>query len=352
MQPTVLSVGYPLARVSEATAGGAEQVLLTLDKALVREGHRSLVVAPTGSKCHGLLIPVHIPTGTLDDKAKQESRRLFKQAVDAALGHYSVDIVHMHGLDFCDYLPDGRIPVVVTLHMPLNWYKPQDLKSRTETTLICVSQAQARTAPAYAEIDGVITNGVDVRRFQPIDEKGNYILAMGRICPEKGFHLAIDAASQAGEKLIIAGSVFSYPEHQEYFERIIRARLGDSVQFIGAVGSDSKSSLLAGAKCLLVPSLAPETSSLIAMEALASGTPVIAMRSGALQEIISDGETGFLVSSADEMAQAIRRIDLIRPEECHRQAENRFSAEAMITNYLNLYQSIVPASPEPELQAA
>lgn len=352
MPLTVLSVSYSLAHVSRRTAGGAEQVLATLDEALVRAGHRSLVLAPAGSRCHGLLIPAQIPTGILDDRAKLEARRVFKKLLDRALDDYAVDIVHMHGLDFYDYLPDRELPIVVSLHLPLSWYLPKGLRQvRSDVTLACVSESQARTAPADVRIDAVVPNGVDLARFYPRRRKSSYAFAMGRICPEKGLHLAIDAAEGAGVGLIIAGSVFDYPEHRDYFDAMIRPRLNNSIRFIGLVGGARKANLLAGARCLLVPSLAPETSSLVAMEAMAAGTPVVTFPSGALSEIVTHQRTGFLVNNAEEMAEAITEVDSILPTTCRREAEQRFSSMRMFAQYLDLYRSVSTPETIAQVQA-
>jgi glycosyltransferase involved in cell wall biosynthesis len=353
MRLTVLSVSYPLAKVSPGTAGGAEQVLSTIDKALVRDGHRSLVLAPEGSRCEGLLIPAQVPSRVLDGVAKSEARKVFKHLLDRTLTRYSVDVVHMHGLDFSEYLPDGDIPVVVSLHLPLEWYAPPALQPKREnTTLVCVSNFQACTAPAHAQIDCVISNGVDLDDFCPARSTGNYVLAMGRICPEKGFHFAIDAAERAGLKLILAGTVFEYPEHREYFNSMIAPRLNDRVRFIEPVAGKRKRDLLAGAKCLLIPSQVNETSSLAAMEAMAAGTPIVAWRSGALPEIVSDGRTGFLVSSVDEMAEAINHVPCIDRQECTKEAEERFDARSMCSRYLRLYEGVANIASQLELQAA
>ena len=110
--------------------------------------------------------------------------------------------------------------------------------------------------------------------------------------------------------------------------------------------------LLAGARCLLVPSLVPETSSLVAMEAIASGTPVIAWCSGALPEIVSDGRTGFLVNSVEQMADAISRVESIDPSACRGEAKQRFSSERMIADYLSLYRSILACTNRPGWEAA
>ncbi len=353
MPLTVLNVAYPLAAVSEATAGGAEQILLTLDRGLIQHGYRSLVLAAEGSRCHGLLLPVEIPSGSLNQQAKQEARRQFRLALTHALERHSVDIVHMHGIDFHEYLPDCDLPVVISLHLPLNWYYPGALISgRENPSLVCVSQSQARTAPSGVRISRVIPNGVDLERFHLARRKGDYVLYMGRICPEKGLHLAMDAAERVSATLLIAGTVFDYPEHREYFETMIRPRLGPNALFIGAAGGRRKAHLLAGAKCLLVPSQARETSSLIAMEAMASGTPVIAWRSGALTEIISDGRTGFLVSSVEEMARAIEHVCDLTSADCRQEAERKFSAEQMVGDYLDFYQNLGMHNSVPELQAA
>jgi len=124
------------------------------------------------------------------------------------------------------------------------------------------------------------------------------------------------------------------------------------VRFIGAVGGERKAHLLAGARCLLLPSLAPETSSLVAMEAIASGTPVVAWCSGALPEIVREGRTGFLVNSVEQMADAISRVESIDPSACRGEAERRFSSERIIADYLNLYRSILACTSLPELEAA
>lgn len=352
MPLTVLSVSYSLAHVSRKTAGGAEQVLTTLDEALVRGGHRSLVLAPAGSRCNGLLIPAQIPRGILDDDAKHEARRIFEHHIDRILSEFSVDVVHMHGLDFYDYLPQQELPIVASLHLPLSWYASGALCDLPpEVTLVAVSESQARTAPADIKIKAVIPNGVDLSHFRPQECKSNYVLAIARICPEKGLHLAIDAAERAGITLIIAGSVFDYSEHRDYFDSMIRPRLNDRIRFVNLVGGARKSNLMAGARCLLVPSLAPETSSLVAMEAMASGTPVVAFPSGALSEVVAHGRTGFLVNDAEEMADAIFACDSIAPQVCRGEAELKFSSARMFAEYLDLYRAAISSEVEPQFEA-
>jgi glycosyltransferase involved in cell wall biosynthesis len=342
MRLTVLNVSYPLAQVSFGTPGGAEQVLATIDEALVQAGHRSLVLAPEGSRCSGLLLPTAALPSKLDDTARETVQQQHREAIDRALAKFQIDVVHLHGLDFLHYLPDSGVPVIVTLHLPPSWYPPEAFQiERPQTDLVCVSRSQAEACPPHARIERVIQNGVPLHRFRKGRAKSSYVLGLGRICREKGFDHAIDAATAAGVPFLLAGTAFGYPAHLEYFDQEIRPRLKNGHRFLGQVGLRRKQHLLAGAKCVLIPSLAPETSSLVAMEAMACGTPVVAFPAGALAELIDHGRTGFLVHDVKEMAEAIRAADTLDPATCRREAENRFSAYRMFQQYLQLYEDVV-----------
>jgi len=342
MRLTVLNISYPLAQVSACTAGGAEQILATIDEALVRAGHRSLVVAPFGSRCAGLVLPVSVSSHPFNNHAMRRASQQYRESINRVLSRFSVDIVHLHGIDFLDYLPEPGIPVLVTLHLPPSWYPAEAFKlHRPQTYLVCVSESQAQACPPYARITKIIENGVRLDRFHPGYRKGSYALSMGRICPEKGFHLAMEAADAAGVPIFLAGAVFEYVDHLSYFQKFIRPKLDHNHRFLGPVGGDHKRTLLSGAKCLLVPSLAPETSSLVAMEAMACGTPVIAFRSGALCELIEHNRTGFLVETVQEMAEAISASTALDLSLCRRAAGARFSAETMVQQYLSTYQDLV-----------
>ena len=353
MRLTVLSIGYPLARVREHTAGGAEQVLSMLDEQLVRNGHRSIVIAPEGSQVSGLLLPTPAPTNQLDDAQQASGARHYSAVIAAALRRFAVDVIHMHGLDFLDYLPEPGPPVLVTMHLPPDWYPRRAFHiTRPNTHLICVSQSQARDCPAGADIHAIIPNGIRLPQFRPHRRKYDYAIALGRVCPEKGFHLAFDAARAAGIPLFLAGKVFGYQVHEKYFDQEIRPRLTHGHRFLGEIGPARRDRLLAGARCLVVPSLVSETSSLVAMEAMACGTPVIAYPKGALPELIQHARTGFLVNNVQEMSHAIlvaRRLD---PHDCRRHAELSFSAERMFAQYLFLYHRAASLQPARSSQSA
>lgn len=343
MKLTVLSVAYPLAPVAQDTAGGAEQVLWQLDRALMAAGHRSLVIACEGSHSFGELIATPAPPAHLDEQAKRIAQANHAAAIRRVLRDRAVDLVHVHGIDFDRYLPPPGPAVLVTLHLPLQWYAPEVLRpKRPDTYLHCVSRAQHESAPPDVELLPPIENGIDLQAFV-LRQKRNFALFLGRICPEKGVHLAMDAAERAGIPLLIAGQVFAYPEHQAYFEEQVAPRLNGNCRFVGPVALAHKKQVLAAARCVLLPSLAEETSSLVAREALAAGTPVVAFPHGALADTIENGRTGFLVRAVAEMADAIRACDGIDSEVCRTEAKRRFPLSVMIDSYFNLYHSLARA---------
>ncbi len=346
MSLTILSVAYPLAPVRPETAGGAEQVLAMLDAALVRAGHHSIVVACEGSRTAGTLVATPAPAGPLDDSAARRAQAETYDAILNALSLWPVDVVHLHGQDFDKYLPPPPVPALVTLHVPREWYAAGAVGTvRPDTYFHCVSSAQRRSWPGSIPMLPEIENGVDVARFATRVRKRRYALALGRVAPEKGFHIALDAAAQAGIPLVIAGEVYRYSAHETYFRDQILPRLNGSARYIGPVAFERKRRLLAGARCLLAPSQAPETSSLVAIEALACGTPVVAWPAGALADVVEHGRTGFLVRSAAEMADAIEATRSIDPEICRRAALERFPVSRMIDRYFGVYRRLAAGVP-------
>lgn len=310
-----------------------------LDRALVANGHRSIVVAASGSRIAGQLIPItHL--GSQDELARPRVHRQVRAEIDNVLAHHDIDVMHFHDADYNAYLPGYGPPALVSLHLPLAWYERGALRvTRPHTWLQPVSADQARRAPADVTLLAPIENGVDVNCF-PRLSKRRYALMLGRVCREKGFHDAIDAAKSAGMPLLLAGNVFPWPEHRRYFREEIQPRLDPARRWIGAIDGARKRRLLAAARCVLIPSRVEETSSLVAMEALAAATPVIAYRSGALVDIVQHGVTGYLVDGVAEMAQAIASLERIDPRACREAARTRFPLARTTSEYLERYAQL------------
>ncbi|MBV8841929.1 MAG: glycosyltransferase [Bryobacterales bacterium] len=337
---TVLNVAYPLAPVGRNAAGGAEQVLSAIDRYLVARGHTSIVIARESSDSAGILETVPAVEGELTEAEKRGACSRHRNAIARVLRNTRIDIVHMHGVDAWQYLPETRAPVLITLHLPLFWYTPEIFTAGGPNVwLNCVSRAQHVTAPSCSRMLDPVPNGVEI---QPKPgHKRLFCAALGRICPEKGFHHAISAARKAGAPLLLAGQVFAYPEHVAYFQNEIQPLLDSRRRFIGTAGFSAKRNLLSRAQCLLIPSLIAETSSLVAMEGMMCGAPVVAFHCGALPEIVEHGKTGFLVANEDEMAEAIHRASDLNSDRIRCAALSRFSAAAMCESYLEIYRRLV-----------
>jgi CelD/BcsL family acetyltransferase involved in cellulose biosynthesis/glycosyltransferase involved in cell wall biosynthesis len=342
---TILSVGFPFATVGPDAVGGSEQVLARLDAAIVASGDRSIVIAPAGSNVAGELVAIPSVAGPVTDEARRAAWERQRQAIRAVLARERVDLVHMHGIDFWAYLPSANVPVIATLHLPPAWYPPEVFQlGRPRTYLNCVSTSQRRACPPCAMLLPEIENGVPVEAGEQKRAKRRFALAMGRICPEKNLHVALDAGARAGMTVLLGGRIFPYAAHVEYFRKQIAPRLDRRRRFAGPIGGERKRRLLATARCLLVPSLAPETSSLVAMEAMACGTPVVAFPSGALTEIVEHGVTGFVVQDEREMADAIEAAGDLDPGACRHAARERFSADAMVEKYFDAYRRLASPS--------
>lgn len=340
---TILNVASPYVPVGAGSVGGAEQIVHRLDESIVASGHRSLVVASAGSRIAGTLIATP-PARLVDPETNARVWDIHRAAVAVACNAHAVDLVHVHGVEFHRYLPPPGVPVLVTLHMPADWYPANEVSHpRPDVWFNCVSALQAAGFPACPSMLAPIANGIDIETFGGPYAKRRFALYLGRISREKGVHMAIDAARCADCALLIAGEVFADQEAQAYFRDEIVPRFDHRRRFIGALGPERKRRFLAAARCLLVPSQFAETGSLVTMEAMASGTPVIGFSRGVLPSFISHGRNGFLVEGVEEMAAAIARSSEIDARACRREAKRRFSAEAMTKRYLAVYRDLAGA---------
>lgn len=344
-----LYVAYSLLPVSDASCGGAEQALLTLETQMRARGHHTTVAACSGSRVGGkLLVTGDSPCGP--DEFEQRDSQHIQSLLAFLTGPRGTqfDLVHDHGGSFWRHAGKVDIPVLTTLHLPRTFYPSatfQDLPANL--TLNCVSESQAASFRDVGQLAGVVRNGIDVERFLFNPDKENYLLWLGRICPEKGTHVALDVAQQAGLRIVVAGQVYPFSYHQQYFRQEVAPRLDamkGSAVMVGDVSFEDKLKLLRNARAVLITSLVDETSSLVAMEAMACGTSVICLRRGALPEVVVDGETGFVVDCAEAMVKAIPQAESINPHACRRRVEQHFAATRVADEYEQLYRQVIASA--------
>jgi len=179
---------------------------------------------------------------------------------------------------------------------------------------------------------GVVYNGIPMDRYPLRDDKEDFLFFLGRADEEKAPHLAIEVARRAGRRLVMCVTTKNERE-RNYWAEQVEPLLDEDVEVRGECNQDQKAALLTRALALLFPIQWPEPFGLVMTEAMACGTPVIAWRNGSVPEVVVDGETGFIVSSVEEMAATIDRVHELDPAAMRARVEQRFSADAMVAGY-------------------
>jgi len=315
---------------------------------MTMRGMRTMTAASAGSKVSGELFNTGEPCNTPDDferRNREHQDRVVELVRSRERLGEPLDLIHDMSGSFWSRAAELDVPVLATLHLPRNFYSRSVFENVPgNVSFNCVSGAQARS---FAELNpAIVQNGIPLERFEPNIRSRSGLLWLGRICEEKGPHLALDIAERAKEPITLAGQLYPFSYHQQYFDREIRPRLEqmpDAI-FISTPTAEEKRRLLRDAKAVLITSIVDETSSLVAMEAAASGTPVVAFPRGALPEIVKDEVTGFLVDGVEVAVEALRRVGRIDPLICVTQAEKMFSSKKMAEGYERLYADVCASS--------
>ncbi|HEY2496847.1 MAG TPA: glycosyltransferase [Candidatus Angelobacter sp.] len=352
----ILYVAYPLLSVTEESAGGAEQVLWTLEREMACRGALTTVAGSAGSRVSGELFATGEPCVETDDydrRRVEHEDRVVAFVQKRERGGMPFDLVHDMSGSFWRRAAEIDTPVLATLHLPRSFY-PEEVFDNVpkNVSFNCVSDSQARSFANLDAMAGVAPNGIALDRFDLPEHAArkssadrNHLLWLGRICEEKAPHLALEIAARAGMPITIAGQVYPFSYHQKYFEREVAPRLENmpDAEFVASPSGGAKRRLLREAKALLITSLAQETSSLVAMEAAVSGAPVIAFNHGALPDVVRDGVTGFIVDDAKQAVEAVKHIEDISSTLCVEHAQANFSAAKMAEKYAELYARLMRA---------
>lgn len=224
-------------------------------------------------------------------------------------------------------------PLVARFGNPLNQGEIDWLLGyrKGRLSLVSVSDDQRRDIVGGAWT--TIYNSVDCNALEFNDKPDGYLAFLGRLSQTKGVEAAIDVAERCGMQLKIAGNIPNSEVGRRYFAERLAPRFGALVEWIGEIGDEEKSNFLGRAHALLMPTMFREPFGIVMAEALACGTPVIALKNGSVPEVVDDGVTGFVCNSVDEMVVGVRRSHAIDRRRCRRACEQRFEMNAMVDRY-------------------
>ena len=338
-------VSPPMLPVPPPTYAGTERVVAALGDVLVARGHEVTLFAPGDSSFGGRVVAT--PERSLWSTGYQGDVSAFVTVTLARVWAEveRFDIVHSHtetgGFLFARHCP---IPVLSTLHGRLDVSGiPELLEEFTDIPLAAISESQRRWSPD-ANWVATIHHGLPLAEMPFSPTPGDYLAFVGRVTPEKGVAECIEVARAVGMPLRMAAKV--YDEHEkEHFEEVVQPAIEDgSVEFLGELGQPERDALYSGAAATLMLGAWPEPFGLVAIESMATGTPVIARRAGALTETIDHGETGFLVDDETEAELAIKFARELDRGTVRRRVIRRFSPERMADEYEEVYRALVEES--------
>jgi glycosyltransferase involved in cell wall biosynthesis len=327
--------------------GGIEAVVALLADGLVEAGHDVTLFASGDSQTKAKLCAVYEQApSALIGSSEHEFRHVlecFERADD-------FDVIHDHsGLLGLTLGGIVSTPLVHTVHGPVDGepgvFYERLCRLLPSPKLISISMNQQRLRPSLPWIANC-PNTIDFAAYPRKPRRGDYLLFLGRMSPDKGAHRAIDVAIQTGLPLKIAAKKRD-PLEQAYFDELVRPHLSGRIEYVGEVGHDEKVELLQGARAMLFPISWEEPFGLVMVEAMACGTPVIATRRGAVPEVIEDGITGLIVDDHRGMAAVLEAADRLDPGVIRRRAERRFAPQRMVAGYVSAYRSALTGTQSP-----
>jgi glycosyltransferase involved in cell wall biosynthesis len=319
--------------------GGTERVVSYLTEALVQLGHDVTLFASGDSTTNAKLVPIceHALSRTPTVNRHAILTWMLERVWNAS---HEFDIIHSH-MDFVGFPLARRseIPIITTLHGHLGVPELVSVyREFWEVPIVSISLSQRAPFPSN-NWKANVYHGLpaDLHRFHPAPDR--YLAFLGRISPEKSPDVAIRTAKRLGIPLRIAAKVD--PVDRAYFKTHIEPMLDDPlIEFIGEITDNEKDEFLGNACATLCP-YQPESFGLVLIEALACGTPVVTYRHGSFPELIDHESTGFLCRDEEEMVQAVRRIETIDRARCRATFEERFTAERMTKDYLQVYERLI-----------
>lgn len=364
----IAHVAPPWIAIPPQNYGGTEHVIYNLVEEQVARGHDVTLFAPADAKTSARLVSFFPKSLNRDGVPWEAHLKAFFHLYKSLEYAGEFDVIHTHLSSSADlYIfpltASLATPHVTTLHSRFpfdrvqSWLGDADqfyMEWAPYVPVVAISEAARAEVSHPLNFVGVVHHGLPMSRFKPAGEKpGDYFAWLGRFCPAKGAHLAIEAAKRAGVPLVLAGTIQRQQESIQYFERAIKPHIDDAqIRYIGPVDMKRKLSLLSRARGLLNPIQWEEPFGMVMIEAMALGCPVISCARGAAPEIVVHGKTGFLVNDVNDMVRYIARIDEIDRGMTRLHAERNFAAHAMAEKYMRIYKQVIAQSKTARLSQA
>ena len=331
--------------------GGTERVIADLCDGLTAAGHDVTLFATGSSRTQARLEPVvsaplrdRMTAAEMVDVGPHLHLRMLADVFERAA---DFDVIHSHtDLWTLPFTRSVSTPTVLTLHGRLDLPSTQRLLPMyPEISLVSISDHQRRALDGLGvSWAATVPNGLDLEDYhRQHRQAGTHLAFVGRICSEKRPDLAVEIAHRTGRRLQVAAKVD--PTDEEYFAESIKPLFDRyDVEYVGELGERHKPGFYAAASATLFPSDWPEPFGLVMIESLAAGTPVIALRRGAVPEVIEHGVSGFICDDVDEMVAAVGLLDEIDPAACRQRARD-FGADQMCARYESVYTDILEGLP-------
>ena len=361
----IAHIAPPWIAIPPKNYGGTEIVLYNLIEEQVAQGHDVTLFAPGDAKTSARLIsffPHSLIGAGVPWQAHLKAYYHHYKAIEYIKAH-DFDIVHTHLSSSSEmYLfpltAHLTTPHVMTLHSHFpfdhvqSWTGDADdfyMEWATSVPVVVISEHARADKLFPLNVVGMVHHGLPMAQFQSTGtQSADFFVWLGRFVPEKGPHLAIEAAKKAGVPLVLAGTIDQHvQESVNYFERVIRQHIDNQqIKYIGPVNMEQKIDLLSHARGLLNPIQWEEPFGMVMIEAMALGCPVIAFDRGAASEIVAHQSSGFLVQNVEEMAHSIARIDELDRQTVRAHVERHFTVQTMTEQYTRVYKKVIASSRE------
>src|SRR5947209_5253654 len=357
----IAHIAPPWLVVPPKSYGGTELVIYNLVEEQVAQGHDVTLFAPGDAKTSAKLVsffPKSLIESGVPWTGHIKAYYHLHKSVEYILKEGDFEIVHTHlsssgDLYIFPLTAPLATPHVTTLHSRFPFDRVQTWMGKADelymewadaVPIVAISESAREEVPHKLNFVGVVHHGLPMQQFVPTAKKrGDYFVWLGRFIPDKGTHLAIQAAKEAGVKIVLAGTIDRHQQESvNYFQNKIKPHIdNEQIKYVGPVNMKEKIRLLSRARGFLNPIEWEEPFGMVMIEAMALGCPVISFARGAAPELIVHRKTGFLVHDVEEMVRFIPRMGEINRDVTRMYVDHNFSARVMAEKYVKTYKNVI-----------